>query len=168
MHGSVRPAPETATVAAPATVDARPLRWHVCAMLTRNTLFATLAVAVLASSAVAAAEPPAAPATPAEPAHPTAHPVRPADLQRPAVPVPAEAPAAPTDKEFAKMASGFRKTAGPGGEPLYCRTEIPIGTMIKKTVCLSRDQIIERARTARDVGDRMNRPVCGANCTPGG
>jgi hypothetical protein len=149
-------------------------------MLTRNTLFAALAVAVLASSAVVAAEPPAtpaatatpaapaAPATPAEPARTTAHPVQPADLQRPAVPTPPAGPAEPTDKEFAKMASGFRKTTGAGGEPLYCRTEIPIGSMIKKTICLSRDQIIERARAARDVGDRISRPMCGANCTPGG
>jgi hypothetical protein len=114
-----------------------------------------LRVAALAAAVVAAALPLRGAARADE---------RPADP-----PSAASTPAArEEDERFERIAAGWKAT--PRGETtVYCRTETRLGTRLGKTVCLTRQQLLDRARAGQDARDRMTKPnQCAGKCTEGG
>jgi hypothetical protein len=92
----------------------------------------------------------------------------------PASTTPAKAaPAAPPDSqdvdpEFARISQGWKPTQR-GETTIYCRYETRLGTRVGKNVCLTRQQLLDRAQAGQEVRDRMAKPnQCAGPCTTGG
>lgn len=65
-----------------------------------------------------------------------------------------------TDVDDRRAFAKYRRTIREG-ETVYCRVEKPLGTRIGKSVCVSEDVVLARARAERDAQNLMSqRGVC--------
>jgi hypothetical protein len=73
--------------------------------------------------------------------------------------------AAPEDQEFERYVKNF-KIREKGGEKLYCREEAPLGTRMKRTVCLNEGQVRQEVAAKQDNRDEMVKKGT-SRCTDG-
>jgi hypothetical protein len=62
--------------------------------------------------------------------------------------------AAPDDLEFERYVKNF-KIREKDGEKLYCRAEAPLGTRMKRTVCLNEGQVRQEVTAKQEARDEM-------------
>lgn len=122
-------------------------------------LCASLILCATATGALAAA-----PSTPASDGTAAASDGTAAPTTKPVVTEPAaDASAAKgglTDVDVRRAFAKYRRTVREG-ETVYCRVEKPLGTRIGKSVCVSEDVVLARARAERDAQNLMSqRGVC--------
>lgn len=129
--------------------------------------------ATLVTFAFAVAQTPGNSAQTAPPSNANARPT--ATLPSPDAPPPATPPTTSTatpapdevDREFARISQGWKPTKR-GKTTLYCRVETSLGTRVGRNVCLTRQQLYDRAQAGQEARDRMAKPnQCTGTCTTG-
>lgn len=73
--------------------------------------------------------------------------------------------AAPDDLEFERYVKNF-KIREKDGEKLYCRAEAPLGTRMKRTVCLNEGQVRQEVTAKQEARDEMVKKGT-SRCTDG-
>jgi hypothetical protein len=130
---------------------------------------ALMVAATLATFAVAVAQ---APGTSAQTSSTSETAPPPVETATPSTPPAQTRPATATapdevDREFARISHGWKPTQR-GKATLYCRFETSLGTRVGRNVCLTRQQLYDRARAGQEARDRMAKPnQCTGSCTTG-